>query len=338
MRVILDCDPGNGFPGADIDDGLALGLILASPELQLEAVTVVGGNTAVGMGIRSALRMLELAGVDVPVFAGSARPIMEDHAVWRERLDGFGKTPATAKLWARVTQPEPKTRIQSEKAASALVRLVDAHAGDITIIAVGPLTNLAEAILLDPELPKKVNRLVIMGGAFAMWHVLQEMNFGYDPDAAHIVVTSGARITLIPLDATMKTYLRLDQNSRLSQAKGSLARFLGDTCEPWIRYIGEANDRDGCALHDPLAVATLIDPSVVTLEQMRVDVETAGPLTRGRSISWRPHRTALFGTKRLHELDPIDVAVDADNDRFVKLLLERLTGSRDPDDTPEGPS
>ena len=72
MRVILDCDPGNGFPGADIDDGLALGLILASPELQLEAVTVVGGNTAVGMGIRSALRMLELAGVDVPVFAGSS--------------------------------------------------------------------------------------------------------------------------------------------------------------------------------------------------------------------------------------------------------------------------
>jgi inosine-uridine nucleoside N-ribohydrolase len=326
MRLVLDCDPGNGFPGADIDDGLALGLILASAEFELTALTIVGGNTAVAKGTQSALNMLEVAGADMPVFAGSARPILEDHKVWRKRLDGFGKVPTTAALWRKIEPPRPKKKAAREKAANALVRLVDAHAGDITIVAVGPLTNVAQAILLDPELPQKVSRMVIMGGAFAMWHVLQEMNFGYDPEAAHIVVTSGAKITLVPLDVTMKTYLTIRQNDGLRKARLPLSRYLAETCDPWIRYVGQAKNRDGCPLHDPLAVATLIDPSVVTIEPMRVDVEIAGTLTRGRSVSWHPRRTTLTGTQRLHDLDPIDVAVDVDGDRFVKLLLGRLMG------------
>ena len=326
MRVIFDTDPGNGFPATDIDDGLALALILNSPELTLEAVTIVGGNTPVELGQRSALRMLELAQSDVPVFGGSRRPILEDQAIWRRELDGRGEASLAVDLWRDVEPPQPLRGIETERAADAIVRLADQNPGALTIIAVGPLTNLAVAMLLDPELPRKVDRIVIMGGNFGVWHHLQELNFNYDPEAARIVLTSGARITLVPLDTTLKTFLTLAQNQRLIRSERPLTRFLGTTSEPWIRWIEQRDDRDGCALHDPLAVAALLDPSLVTLERVRVDVELAGRLTRGRTVSWKPDDTSLKEGLGLHALEPIEVVTGVDNDRFVGFLLDRLAG------------
>lgn len=324
MRVIFDTDPGNGFPGSDIDDGLALGLILQSPELQLEAVTIVGGNTPVEWGERAGLAMLELAGKDIPVYLGSARPILEDPAPWRAELDGRGEIEPAVSLWKGIEPPKPSGRAQAEHAANAIVRLVNETPGEFTIIAVGPLTNVAQAILLDPELPKKVQHIVIMGGGFGIWHNLQELNFCYDPEAAKIVITSGARIMLVPLDTTLKTYLTLDQNDQLKRSEKPFTRFLGETCDPWIRWIADRSGRDGCALHDPLAVAALLDPSLVTLDRVRVDVELGGQLTRGRPVSWHPEKVDLKEAMRLHALEPIDVAVGVDNDAFVRLMLDRL--------------
>lgn len=326
MRVIFDTDPGNGFPGADIDDGLALGLILSSPELTLEAVTVVGGNTAVEQGVLSGLHMLDIAGADVPLFAGSTRPILEDPAKWRPVLDGFGKAADVIPIWQDIARPRPTTRAHSERAAEAIVRMVNEAPGEITIIAVGPLTNVAEAILLDPDLPSKVDQIAIMGGGFALRQHLQEMNFGYDPEAAHIVLTSGADILLVPLDATLKTYLTLTDNARLTASPKALTHYLGATTDPWIRYVGQMNQRTGCPLHDPLAVAALLRPDLVTIETMQVDVELAGTLTRGRSVAWRQSRTGLTGGKQLHDGNPIRVAVDVDNDAFVSFLIDRLLG------------
>lgn len=325
MRVILDTDPGNGFPGADIDDGLALGLILASPEFSLEAVTIVGGNTAVERGVASARHMLALAGSKVPVFAGSPRAIVEDSAIWRARLDGFGLEPGVALLWAEVAQPAPAIA-EPEHAASAIARIVDEHPGEVTIIAVGPLTNVAEAMLLDPELPRKVKQLAIMGGGFALFKHLQEMNFGYDPEAAHIVLACGAPTLLVPLDATLKTSFRLADNDRLKDASSPLTRFLAATADPWIRYLGRAKGVDGCPLHDPLAVAALLQRDLVTIENAIVDVELQGTLTRGRSVAWAAHRTALTGTKRLPDHAPIEVATNVDNAEFVEFLVTRLRG------------
>ena len=326
MRVIFDTDPGNGFPATDIDDGLALALILNSPELTLEAVTIVGGNTPVELGQRSALRMLELAQSNVPVFGGSRRPILEDQTVWRHELDGRGEVSLAVDLWRDIEQPQPSRRIETERAADAIVRLVDQSPGALTIVAVGPLTNVAVAMLLDPELPRKVHRIVIMGGNFGVWHHLQELNFNYDPEAARIVLTSGAHITLVPLDTTLKTFLTLTQNQRLIRSERALTRFVGTTSEPWIRWIAQRDDREGCALHDPLAVAALIDPSLVTFERVRVDVELAGRLTRGRTVSWKPDDTSLKEGVGLHALAPIEVATGVNNDRFVGFLLDRLAG------------
>ena len=326
MRVILDCDPGNGIPGSDIDDGLALGLILASPEFALEAVTVVGGNTPVDVGVRSALNMLEIAGVELPVHRGAARPILEDQAFWRIDMDARGRTEPATSLWRDVPKPAPRRHASTEGAAQAIVRIVNAHPGEMAIIAVGPLTNIAQAILLDPELPGKVKQLSIMGGGFGMWHRPQELNFCYDPEAARIVMLSGAKILLVPIDTTIKTRMLLEQAAQLTASGNRLISYLGRTTEPWIRYLEQVRNTHGCALHDPLAVAVLLDRALVKIDRVRVDVELAGSVTRGRPVSWIANDPTLRGgALRLPQVDPVEVAVDVDDDAFVSLMMQRLS-------------
>ena len=205
MRVILDCDPGNGIPAADIDDGLALGLILKSPEFQLEAVTVAAGNTPVDDGVRCGLWMLETAGVDVPLHRGTTGPLLEDPSPWRAGLDTRKTQEPANTMWRDVPRPTPRGTAAAEGAAEAIVRIVNAHPGEVTIIAVGPLTNVARAVMIDPTLPGKLAGIAIMGGSFGVKHRPQELNFGYDPEAAQIVVTCGAKIVLVPLDTTLLT-------------------------------------------------------------------------------------------------------------------------------------
>jgi inosine-uridine nucleoside N-ribohydrolase len=324
MRIILDCDPGNGVPGSDIDDGLALGLILQSPEFQLEAVTIVGGNTAVEVGTLAGLAVLEAAGATVPLYQGARRPLVEDHGPWRAHLDGRrGVEPATS-LWRDTPYPAPQGKPAAGSAAEAIVRIVNAHPGEVTIAAVGPLTNVAQAILIDPALPQKIRQIAIMGGAFNMWHRPQELNVCYDPEAAHIVVTCGAPVVMVPLDTTMKTALLLEDNARLTASPNPLAQLLGRTGDPWIRYVAMVRNRIGCALHDPLAVAVLLDCSFVIVERAHVDIETVGRLTRGRPVSWQPNDPSPTCGLRLPAVPQIDIVTDVDNSAFKAFLLDRL--------------
>ena len=323
-RVILDTDPGNGFPAADIDDGLALGLILSSPELELAAVTIVGGNTPLELGQRSATHMLRLAEARSPVFVGRSKPSSNDADAWRRQLDADRQSPLARDLWRGFGALEPKGAVESEPASEAIVRMANAAPGELTIVAVGPLTNVADAIAIDPDLPAKLKRIVVMGGSFGVWHHPVELNFGYDPESARAVMSSGASMTLVPLDTTLKTQLTLEQAELLKASDRPLTRFLGATCDPWIRWVQQRDDRSGCALHDPLAVAVLIDPTLITFERVRVDVELKGTLTRGRPVSWRAgHRG--YGAVVLPVLREVDVAVEVNGARFCDLLLQRLT-------------
>jgi inosine-uridine nucleoside N-ribohydrolase len=324
MRIILDCDPGNGVPASDIDDGLALGLILKSPEFQLEAVTIVGGNTAVEVGIPSGYAVLDAAGSKVPLYAGSPRPLLEDSHRWRGLLDGRRDVEPAVSMWKDIPYPASPKPPETESAAQAIVRIVNAHPGEVTIAAVGPLTNVAHAILLDPDLPKKVARFAIMGGGFGVWHRPQELNFCYDPEAARIVVTSGAKVILVPLDTTLKTALLLEDNARLTASSDPLAHFLGVTCDPWIRYVREIRGVRGCALHDPLAVAVLLDQSFVTIERACVDVELAGKLTRGRPVSWHPGSPLPSAGLTLPDVPEIDIVTGVDNAAFKEFMISRL--------------
>ncbi len=324
MRIILDCDPGNGIPASDIDDGLALGLILKSPEFQLEAVTIVGGNTPIDVGLRSGLAVLEAAGADVPLYRGASRPLVEDHTAWRAELDGRQKQEPAVSLWKDIVDPRPARMPSEGNAAEMIVRIVNAHPGEVTIAAVGPLTNLAHAMLLDPDLPQKVQRIAVMGGCFGAWHRPQELNFCYDPEAARIVVTSGAPLILVPIDTTLQTALLLEDNARLTASSDPLAHFLGVTCDPWIRYIARARSRIGCALHDPLAVAVLLDQSFVTIERACVDVELGGRLTRGRPVSWIPGAPVLTAGLHLPDVPQIEIVTGVDDAAFKETMLQRL--------------
>lgn len=327
-RLIIDTDPGNGVPGADIDDGLAIGLALRSAEVKLEAITVVGGNVPVDQGVECALAILEAAGESsVPVHAGAARPLVQDPVHWRNRLNLRRDDPAAQRLWDGLRPPAGRSALADPTpAAHALVQRVNEAPGEITVVAIGPLTNVATAMLLDPQWANKVKQLVMMVGAFDMPNVLHELNAAFDPEATHLVMSSAAPALLIPLDVTTRTYMRLSDVDQLDRAGTPLAAFLGRTCRPWVTWLAESYGLDGCALHDPLAVACVLDPGLVTTRSASVGVELHGTLTRGRMVAWDPADAFVLeaGLQLPTAIRPVAIATDVDNERFMPLLVERL--------------
>lgn len=329
MRVLIDTDPGTGVPGADVDDALALGLALRSPELEVEAVTVVAGNVPVDRGVAAALEVLEAAGRgDVPVHPGAGRPLVQDPAAWRAHLDGRRDDDAVRRLWRGVGPVGSALRPRPTPAARALVELVDAAPGELTVVTLGPLTNVAQAMLLDPSWAGKVAGLVMMGGAFDVPGVLREQNTAYDPEATHAVLSSAAPLRIVPLDVTLQTLLTPDDVDRLDRAGevagGDLARHLARTVRPWVAWSAERSGRGGCPLHDPLAVATLVDPGLVTTRTAAVGIELRGSLTRGRTVAWDPGEEQPRADLALPDVRPAAVATAVDGDRLVALLLDRL--------------
>ncbi len=327
MRLILDTDPSNGIPGADIDDALAIGLAVRSPEIDLAAITVVAGNVPVDLGLHCALELLEAAGAtNVPVYRGAARPLVQDPVGWRARLDARRDENASQLLWRDVHPTTVSMSVQSTPAAQALVDLVNAEPNEITVVAIGPLTNLATAILLDRDWPSKVRQIVVMAGAFDLPNVLQELNAAYDPEATHLVFNSVAPLLIVPLDVTMQTFMRVHDQDRLDAAGTPLAVYLGRTVRPWVTWLAQRFGRDGCPLHDPLALAALIDPEVIRSRIASVDIQLRGSLTRGRTVAWdATEQEMLHSGVHLSEARPSSIAHDVDNLRFMPLLLDRLT-------------
>jgi inosine-uridine nucleoside N-ribohydrolase len=327
VRLVIDCDPGNGIPGSDVDDGLAIALALASPEVDLLAVTVVAGNVPVERGVQGALEVLEAAGAGhVPVHVGADRPLMQDPRAWRALLDTRRNDPLAQPLWDGLVLEPSTLSPHPVPAAQALVQLVRDAPGEVTVLAIGPLTNVATAMLLDRDFQHQVKRVVWMGGAFELPDLLQELNAAYDPEATHVVLTSAAPMTVVPLDVTLLTHLHLDELDRLDAVGTPLAHYLARTVRPWVTWLAARFDRDGCPLHDPLALAALLDPEVVRLRTRSVDCELTGRLTRGRTVAWDATNDELLQVVvPRHEARPVQVAHAVDNERFMRLLMGRLT-------------
>ena len=325
-RVIIDTDPGHGYPGSDVDDGLAIGLALRSPELHLQALTVVAGNVPVDQGVQAALELVEAAGVpDLPVHRGADRPLVQDPATWRALLDARRDDPEAQRLWGELPDRGIPRTPHPVPAAQALVDAVRARPGEITVVAIGPLTNIALAMILDPEWAGLVGRIVWMGGAFDVTHMLQELNAAYDPEATHVVLGSVAPLLVVPLDVTLRTAMRHEAVDRLEAAGTPLARYLARGVRPWVTWLAGRFDRDGCPLHDPLALAVLLDPDVVTTRTASADIELQGSLTRGRTVAWDAHDEELLQVVvPLPRARPVQIAYEVDNDRLVALLLDRL--------------
>jgi inosine-uridine nucleoside N-ribohydrolase len=322
--IILDTDPGIGTPGSDVDDGLAIALGLLHPECDLLGLTIVAGNVVHEEGLPNALRLLEIAGrTDVPVLAGATRPILRDPRGIRE-LMGARRRQSVERFWD-LPAFDPPTHVAAKgRAAEFIADTVTARPGEVTVVAIGPCTNVATALLLDPEVAVSVGEIVVMGGAVGVSGLVTpavEFNVGYDPESLAIVLASGAPVTLVPLDVTTRTHMTPRDLSRITAGGTPLHAFLAATSRPWLRFAMEVRSLPGFWLHDPLALAYAIDPAILRLTPMHVAVDLGGELTAGHLLGYPESARFLRPAP-----GPVNarVALDLDEPRFMELFLTTL--------------
>jgi inosine-uridine nucleoside N-ribohydrolase len=266
-------DPG-------IDDALALEYLLALGSWDLEAITVVAGNVPLKRTWANARGLAALLGVenDVPVYAGCAKPLLRPlhTAEWVHREDGMGGC----------ALPEPAVPPRTEHAVGIIDELSRRHEGKLTIVALGPLTNIAAALILDPPLARRVRQLVFMGGAVRTAGNVTpaaEFNIFADPEAAQVVVQSGIEYTMVGLDATERTLFMRDQMPSLL-GDGAVMGFTRELMGFYLDVYEERRGWHGCALHDPLAAAAAGNPTWVRAETGYLLVETRSELTLGQTV------------------------------------------------------
>jgi inosine-uridine nucleoside N-ribohydrolase len=327
---VLDCDPGIG-PGLDADDSLAILLTLASPELRLEGVTTTYGNVEVTRATQAALEVLAAAGrSDVPVARGMSLPLS---GVQHER--SIAEYAKHEREIGPVDPAAARAGVVDAHAVDFIIATALAHPGELKVMAVGPLTNLALALLKEPRLREELAGITIMGGAFGYEpHFgrgnitpVAEYNVWHDPLAARVVMESGVPLTAVGLDVTNPnagTVLYEEQLREIVEVDSELARFLEGVCRTYIeRPRFNWSDRKGCILYDPLAVAATFDPSLVTTEHVPVIVETSGDHTAGQTIPVRQLDRAEAGREAQ---GGVDVCVDVDGERFVGEFVSRMRG------------
>ncbi|HEV3206916.1 MAG TPA: nucleoside hydrolase [Terriglobales bacterium] len=342
FRVIIDTDPG-------VDDALALLLAMRSPELKIEAITPVAGNVPLELTLPNALRMVEIAGrTDIPVAVGAKAPLVRRlvTATYAHGENGLGGA----------VFPEPKLKPVAQPAAELIRQIVREYPGEVTLIPVGPLTNIATALNLDAELAGMVRGIVLMGGSLSGGNITPaaEFNIYVDPEAARIVFQSGIPITMVGLDATRKTSLTEDHVRTLEAAQNPISQAAAKIARNAIEHNRQQGFLVGPNMHDSLAVATFLDPSLVRLKDYYVDVETTGELTAGETLGYSPtagdlrrkpdmekqaaqnmairgSAPTLAGLKtspvvRDKWVPNAKVALDVDSARFFDLLIGRLAG------------
>ncbi|CNJ21654.1 nucleoside hydrolase [Yersinia mollaretii] len=327
MRLIIDCDPGNGVPGANVDDGLALALAIAAPEITLELITIVAGNTPNEVGFSVAHDLVKRLGLSIPIMRGASQALVEPAAPWRDKLDNGAAKNGLTTLWQQTPRP-PMVALNAPLAAHAIGELICNNPGEITLVAIGPLTNIAHAMQLYPQLASSVAEIAIMGGVFNVDGYLKDTNFGLDPEAAHVVLTSGANITLAPLDVTTQTQLLHQDLDKIAHIDSPLSRFLVETIRPWISYSMQTRQLPGCWVHDALVVAWLLDKSIVTTSRDYLDVALEGALTRGMTLRFSPETLRLDVGIPAPQGKPVTLLQTVDNKKLLDTLYHRLSHYR----------
>jgi inosine-uridine nucleoside N-ribohydrolase len=313
--VAIDTDPG-------IDDALALMLALRSPELRVELITTVAGNVPVHTATANARRVLAwLAPPAWPVVAqGAGRPLRRPlhTATTFHGGDGLGGVTALRHADGSPYYPVPAQPAARRQAAQRLLQLVQHYGRDLTVIALGPLTNVARAIQLSPTTMQQLGRLVIMGGAIGVpgnVSPVAEFNVFVDPHAADVVFRAGLPITLVPLDVTCQVRLtRAFLRHAHQGAEASLVQVTHHLTQQPLH-----SQEQSMAMHDPLAVAVTIDPSLVTFTSLPVCVETRGLHTIGMTVADR--RPATYWS---NDMPQLEVALAVDAPRMLELFAARV--------------
>jgi purine nucleosidase len=304
--IVLDCDPGQ-------DDAVAILLALASPEeIEVLAVTAVAGNVPLGLTERNARQLVELAGraADVPVHAGCARPMAR---ALETAEYGHGETGLNG-----VALPEPSRPLAPAHAVDAIVDLVMGRPeGTVTLCPIGPLTNVALAMLKEPRLAPRLREIVLMGGAMGLGNVTPaaEFNIYVDPHAAAVVFGAGAPLTMLGLDVTHQALVTPERLARFAAMGTEVGRACHGMLDFFNRFDTERYGAPGGPLHDPCVIAYLLRPDLFTGKACRVEIETEGRSVGRTNVHWwprepqEPNATVIGG-------------IDADG--FFGLLFERL--------------
>lgn len=305
LPIILDCDPGH-------DDAIALILALASPELELKAVTTSAGNQTPDKTLRNALRILTLLQrSDIPVAGGAVKPLMReliiaDNVHGESGLDG-------------PELPEPSFAPQTCNAVELIAQTLRASQQPVTVVATGPLTNIALLLTSHPELNAKISRIVIMGGAAMLgnWTPAAEFNIYVDPEAAEIVFQSGLPIVMAGLDVTHRAQIMSEDIERFRKLGNPVAGVVADLLDFFMEYHKQEKwGFQGAPLHDPCTIAWLIKPEIFTCVDRWVGVETQGKYTQGMTVVDYYSLTA--------NQPNTTVMMDVDRQAFVDLLVERI--------------
>lgn len=305
-KILFDGDPG-------IDDALALLYALKHEGAELVGITTVGGNITLDNTTRNALRILEITdNTDIPVARGIGKPLLRQNKSEGEvhGKDGLGNT----------TLLEPKISEIREHAVDFIINQIMSNPNEITLVPVGPLTNIAIAVIKEPRLKDFVKEVVIMGGAVTTFGNItpeSEFNIFTDPEAAKIVFESGMPITLVGLDVTMKTLLTPAHLSEILEASTPVTDFVCKIITHYMKFYNDVVGVNGCGMHDPLAVAVAIDKSLVKTHRLFVTVETKGEYTTGETVA------DLRGSKEGIVRNPnMDVCIDVDSERFMKDFIK----------------
>ncbi|GKX30413.1 ribosylpyrimidine nucleosidase [Vallitalea longa] len=303
IPIIIDTDPG-------CDDTTAILMCLACEKFDVRAITSVGGNVGIEKTSNNARKIVELSGKDVKVAVGVKHPIVRKlvTAEYVHGISGLGN----------ITLEEPSMPYYEKDAIDTIYEeAIKAH-GKLRLLTLGPLTNIAVALLKYPKLKEMIDSIVFMGGAINLGNVTPaaEFNIYADPEAARIVFDSGIDMTMIGLDVTHETIVTKEQNKRLHKYNSKVAKVVAKLIDYTIDKENPYNDKGG-VMHDPLAAATLIDSSVVETEDYYVDVELKSDITRGKTV------TDVF---RVTENKPnIHVAVKSDNNKFLDILEDMIS-------------
>lgn len=304
-KILFDTDPG-------IDDACAILLALASPELSLEGLSVVHGNCSLEQATTNALSVLELAHAShIPVAMGCDLPLVQPSLLAPETHGQTGL--GYAKL------PEPRTQPTVQNGIDFLIEKIMSAPGEITLVAIAPLTNVALAIRQEPRIVSALKELIIMGGAIRAegnTTALAEFNTYVDPHAAHIVYHAGIPTTLVPLDVTYQCILTPDDVKRLRKIDSPITRFVEDSTRFYMEFHDEFQSIEGCVINDPLALALTFAPELCTYREMPVDVDISGGISMGKTI----------GDFYNYQKKPanMSVALGVKARDFIELFLERM--------------
>lgn len=319
MRLIIDTDPGMGSLGTDPEDGLAILYALGSPDVTVEGITLVQGNVPISHSWPNASHLLALADrEDVPLHAGAVEPLEPERR---------GLQTAWLAYRSGLRRISPDAEEPSDTASSFLVESVDGSPGDITIVAIGPLTNVARAVEADPSFAESLAGLTIMGGTVASPGNITpaaEFNIWADPEAARIVFDSGAPITMVGLDVCHQTRFEHGHVAQLRGLGTPLAVFAADSSEPWMETMSHLGDEAVAGLHlyDSLAVAAAIEPDLLEYRTTVVEVETGTGPAQGMTVTHLNDelRQLLTGGREPNAR----VAVGVDVDRFMRHFADRV--------------